>query len=70
MLFGLILIASCVTSCTTGNSRAGPCPPIRDYTEAQQKQMAAELDLLPEDSVIIEAMKDYSELRDRIRKCR
>ena len=45
------------------------CPELKMWTQAEQKRMADELLLLPENSVVRSAMKDYAYVRNQIRTC-
>jgi hypothetical protein len=53
-----------------GSETAAPCPPIVDYTTADQAMAADEVEALPEGAVIIGMMGDYAVLRDQVRACR
>jgi hypothetical protein len=45
------------------------CPPVKRYSQPFQKQLASEIDELPESSALLTAMQDYIELRDQLRDC-
>lgn len=53
-----------------GSDAQAPCPPLVDYTAADQARAADEVTALPEASVIIRMMSDYAVLRDQARACR
>lgn len=59
---------------STGCERAvssAVCPPLFDYSAADQRQAAEELVQLGKGSIIRERfMPDYASTRDAIRKCR
>lgn len=55
-----------LTGCGATNSS---CPPLIEYTEAQQKGLADELQALPQDSVIPDFIIGYSIQRDNLRLC-
>ena len=60
-----------LTGCATAGSETGaPCPPVVDYTAADQARAAAEVEALPEAAVIIRMLSDYTVLRDQARACR
>ena len=60
-----------LTGCAMGGSDArAPCPPIVDYTAAEQVRAAAEVEALPEDAVIVRMLSDYAVLRDQADACR
>ena len=61
----------CLTGCATGGSETrAPCPPVVDYTAADQAQAADEVETLPEGAVIVRMLGDYAVLRDQARACR
>jgi hypothetical protein len=45
------------------------CPPVVEYSREFQARTADELDLLPEGSVIVKMLADYSVMRDQARAC-
>ena len=60
-----------LTGCATvGSDTRAPCPPVVDYTAADQARAAAEVEALPEAAVIIRMLSDYTVLRDQARACR
>ena len=60
-----------LTGCATGGSDArAPCPPVVDYTAAEQARAADEVEALPEGVVIIRMLSDYAMLREQARACR
>lgn len=46
------------------------CPPVVEYSRAEQARVAAELAALPEGAVIPEWLTDYAVLREQTRACR
>lgn len=46
------------------------CPPIPNYSESFQSQLAKELETLPDSSVLHVVIHDYLALRDKLRECR
>jgi hypothetical protein len=60
-----------LTGCAgAGFERAGGvCPPVVDYSRAEQAQVADELAALPEGAVIGEWLADYAVLREQARAC-
>jgi hypothetical protein len=68
----LIVIAS-LTGCGTTVYRTNLevyCPEIRQYTPEFYARLADEIDNLPADSTAVEeAIKNYTYLRDRVRRC-
>lgn len=57
--------------CATGGSD-GPssCPPVVDYSAADQTRAAAEVGALTEGAMIVRMLSDYAVLRDQVRACR
>ena len=53
-----------------GSDALAPCPPIVDYTAADQATAADEVEALPEGAVIVRMLGDYAVLRDQARACR
>ena len=60
-----------LTGCATAGSDARtPCPPVVDYTSAEQARAADEVEALPEGAVIVRMLGDYAVLREQARACR
>lgn len=60
-----------LTGCAMGGSDvAAPCPPVVDYTAADQARAADAVEALPEGTVIVQMLGDYAVLRDQVRACR
>ena len=60
-----------LTGCGMAGSESGaPCPPVVDYTAADQRRAADEVEALPEGAVIVRMLGDYAVLRDQARACR
>lgn len=67
----LLIVMLWLTGCATGGSDArAPCPPVVDYTAAEQARTADEVEALPEGAVIVRMLGDYAVLRDQARACR
>jgi hypothetical protein len=57
-------------ACATDSSETrGPCPPVVDYSAAEQASAAAEVGALPEGAMIVRMLGDYAVLRDQARAC-
>lgn len=67
----LLLIATLsLTACATVPSRPSViCPPIAAYDRAFQARLAVEIQRLPTDAALEQAMLDYAKLRDQARSC-
>lgn len=61
----LFLLPACSASTVTV-----ACPELKAWSQEEQTAMADELLLLPENSVLKSAMKDYAYMRSQIRECR
>jgi hypothetical protein len=48
----------------------GVCPPVAKYSQSEQTQAADDVAALPEDSVLINWLADYSLLREQVQICR
>ncbi|MGP9791796.1 hypothetical protein [Roseinatronobacter sp. NSM] len=61
-----------LTGCEGGSFDTAPsaCPPVVEYTPAEQARVAAELAVLPEGAVIPEWLSDYAVLRKQAQACR
>ena len=64
----MILLSGCVGAGFDG--LYGACPPVVEYTRAEQAYVADELTSLQEGAVIGEWLADYAVLRDQARACR
>lgn len=62
-----LIAAMFLASCATESSSV--CPQIVTYSRNFQIAAADELDALPKGSALVDMIRDYSQLRDRIRKC-
>lgn len=55
-----------LTGCAMGGSDVrAPCPPVVEYSSADQARAADEVEALPEGAVIVRMLSDYAVLRDR-----
>lgn len=60
-----------LTGCAMGGSDVrAPCPPVVEYTTAEQARAADEVEALPEGAVIVRMLGDYAVLREQARACR
>ena len=60
-----------LTGCATAGSDAPPgaCPPVVEYSQAEQMRVAEEVAALPEGALIPGWLADYAVLRDQARAC-
>lgn len=52
-----------------GSDTRAPCPPVVDYTAADQARAADEVEGLPEDAMVVRMLSDYAVMRDQARAC-
>ena len=67
----LAIATSLLSGCATDGfeSPSGNCPPVVEYTRAEQSRVAKELASLPEDALIGGWLADYAVMRDQARAC-
>lgn len=53
-----------------GSETRAPCPPVVEYTAADQARAADEVEELPEGAAVVRMLSDYAVLRDQARTCR
>jgi hypothetical protein len=59
-----------LTACARdGFDTKAPCPPVVEYSAADQARAAAEVDMLPEAAMVVRMLSDYAVLRDQARVC-
>ena len=67
----LLIAMLWLTGCAAGGSETrAPCPPVVEYTAADQARAADEVEALPEGAVIVRMLSDHAVLRDQSRVCR
>lgn len=61
-----------LTGCAGVGSDVGPgvCPPVVEYSRAEQARVAEEVTALPEGAMIVVWLADYAVLRDQVRDCK
>jgi len=67
LAIGMSLLSACAT--VSSESAIGVCPPVVEYSQAEQAQAADEIASLPQNAVIIGWLNDYSVMRDQARIC-
>ncbi|MDP3959627.1 MAG: hypothetical protein Q8Q26_06110 [Pseudorhodobacter sp.] len=55
---------------TAGSEGQSPCPPVVDYSAADQMRAADEVDAQPQGAMVVRMLSDYAVLRDQARACR
>ena len=60
-----------LTACAGVSSDTAPsaCPPVVEYSRAEQARVAEEVAALPQGTVIAEWLADYAVLREQARAC-
>ena len=66
-LIAMLWLTACAMA---GSESKAPCPPIVDFTMADQARAADEVEALLEGAVIVRMLGDYAVLRDQARACR
>ena len=66
----LMIAMLSLSACATAGSDSAPCPPVVEYSPADQARAATEVDAMPENAVVVRMMSDYAVLRDQARACR
>lgn len=60
-----------LSACAMGGSDVQTtCPPVVNYSVAEQARAADEVDALQEGAVVIRMLSDYAVLRDQAQTCR
>ncbi len=66
-LIAMLWLGACAMG---GSDSRAPCPPVVEYSAADQSRAADEVEAIPEGAVIIRMLGDYAVLRDQARACR
>ena len=66
-MIAMTLLSACATG---GSDTRAPCPPVVEYTAADQARAADEVEALLEGAVVVRMLSDYAALRDQARACR
>lgn len=67
LLIVMLLLCACGMD---GSETGAPCPPVVEYSAADQTRAALEVEALPEGAVIARMLSDFAVLRDQARACR
>ena len=67
----LVIATNSLTGCATvgSDAPANVCPPVVEYSQAEQAQVAEEIAALPEEARIVSWLADYAMLRAQVRAC-
>ncbi|SMH51146.1 hypothetical protein SAMN05661107_2442 [Maritimibacter sp. HL-12] len=70
-LAALAIVTIFLTACAGVDSdiRPSSCPPVVEYSRAEQARVAEEVAALPEGAVIVGWLADYAVLREQARAC-
>ena len=66
-MIAMLWLSGCAMA---GSEARAPCPPVVDYSSADQARAADEVEALPGEAVIVRMLGDYAVLRDQARACR
>ena len=66
-LIAMLWLTACAMA---GSESKAPCPPVVEYTTADQARAADEVDALPDGALVAQLLSDYAVLRDQARVCR
>jgi len=59
-----------LSACAMGGFDAQvPCPPVVQYSAADQTRAADEVDALPDGAMVVRMLSDFAVLRDQTRAC-
>lgn len=64
----MLSLAGCATALSDGD--ATPCPPLAVYTAAELQEAVVEFATVKPGGIIERMVRDYSLLRDQVRRCR
>lgn len=67
LLIAMLWLSGCAT---VGSDALAACPPVVEYSVADQARAAAEVEALPEGAMVVRMLGDYAVLRDQARACR
>lgn len=59
-----------LSGCATASFDSAPCPPVVEYSAADQTRAAAEIKTMPKKAVMVRMMSDYAVLREQAQACR
>jgi hypothetical protein len=66
-MIAMLWLSACAT---VGSDARAPCPPVVEYSAADQARAADEVEALAERTVIVQMLSDGAVLRDQARACR
>ena len=67
LVIAMIFLTACARVGSEGSH--GVCPPVVEYSPAEQAQVAEEIAALPEGTRIPDWLADYAVLRAQVREC-
>ncbi len=59
-----------LSGCATAGSDHTACPPVVEYSPADQTRVATEVGAMAEGAMLVRMMSDYTVLREQARACR
>ena len=66
-LIAMLWLSACAMD---GSDTRAHCPPVVEYSAADQVRAAEEVETFPEGAVVVAMLSDYAVLRDQARACR
>ena len=69
---GLVIATLFLSGCASliFDTPSGVCPPVVDYSRAEQARVADEVEALSADAELVGWLSDYAVMRDQARACR
>lgn len=65
-----LIVMLWLSACAMGGSDTrAPCPPVVEYSGADQVRAAEEVETYPEGAIVVAMLSDYAVLRDQARAC-
>lgn len=67
----LVIVTLLLSACATAgfDTVPGVCPPVVEYSSAEQTRVAEEVAALPQGALIVGWLADYVVLREQVRAC-
>jgi len=66
-LIAMLWLTGCAAA---GSDLRAPCPPVVEYSQAEQERAAGEVAEMPEADMVVRLLSDYAVLRDQVTVCR
>jgi len=71
-LAALAIVTSLPSACAAVSSEQviGACPPVIEYDTGFLAKAAEEVQVLPEESAVVEMLSDFAVMREQARRCK